>query len=93
VRIYYSNLDNLLGCGARQTLPPSEVVFKQGDAADCFYFVDRGRVIVSVEGQAKTEIGAGDFFGETALMRGELRNATISAGAQGADLIRFSKGR
>ena len=35
--------------------------------------------------------GAGDLLGETAVMTGQPRNATVSAGAEGATLTRISR--
>lgn len=91
-KFFYSNLNNLLGCGQRVVYKPNEIVFFEGDVADAFYFVDSGSVNVTwLEGETETEIGIGEFFGEMSLMRGERRLGTVVAGSRGAQLIRFSK--
>jgi anion transporter len=57
-------------------------IFSQGHTGDAFYLIHSGAVQVVVEsGAAKSEIvavlGAGDWFGEMALLSGEPRSATI----------------
>lgn len=60
-----------------------ETVFAQGDKGDAFYIVYNGKVAVRVKagwlGFNKTvkELGPGEFFGETALLSSDPRNATV----------------
>ena len=61
-----------------------QTVVRQGDAADRFYFIERGRCAVQMEEVSGrqhrvAELGTGDFFGEVALVRDEQRTATIVA--------------
>ncbi len=68
----------------REVFRPGQVVFREGDAAACAYFIERGEVEVSRlhEGQDKVlaRLGAGDFFGEVGLLSdGAGRNATVRA--------------
>ena len=44
-----------------------------------FFIVLSGRVQVEIGGETVAELGAGDYFGEVALVRGEKRNATVRA--------------
>ena len=49
-----------------------DVIFVQGDAADCIYYLHKGRVkisVISAEGREATIrlVSAGDFFGEKAM--------------------------
>lgn len=57
------------------------VIIREGDPGDCFYLVRQGRVFVQRGPERTTiaELGEGDFFGETALLTGQPRNATIAA--------------
>ena len=62
---------------------PGEVIFKEGEAGDCAYIVEKGRAEISVlrEGKKVTLgiVGPGDLFGEMALINNELRSATTIA--------------
>ncbi|KAJ7299076.1 hypothetical protein O6H91_Y310400 [Diphasiastrum complanatum] len=63
---------------------PSTEVIKQGDVADNFYIIDVGEFdILAKRGNEPpillTSKGAGECFGELALMYDNLRNATVKA--------------
>ncbi len=65
-------------------LPSGQILFHEGDSADCMYIAIRGRLRASVVGAAGKimpvmEIGRNDAFGEIALFTDEPRNATITA--------------
>ena len=57
------------------------VVVRQADPPTTFYIVDRGELRALVQAEAEDMPRAyfypGDFFGETGLLTGQLRNATI----------------
>lgn len=59
------------------------IVVEEGGPGDAMYVVSRGALEVSVgKGGAETklaELGPGDFFGESALLSGKARTATIRA--------------
>jgi CRP/FNR family transcriptional regulator, cyclic AMP receptor protein len=62
----------------------NEIVFSQGDPADAVFYIQRGRVqltVVSARGRevVVSRLGAGAFFGEGCLAVGNLRTATASA--------------
>jgi voltage-gated potassium channel len=58
---------------------PGDYIIRQGEYGDCMYFLSSGDVEVVV-GEAKVaQLGAGSPFGETALLQGEKRNASIRA--------------
>lgn len=44
-----------------------------------FFIVLSGRVRVDIGGETVAQLGAGDHFGEVALVSGQRRNATVSA--------------
>lgn len=67
---------------ARQHYEDDEIVFRQGDKGDRLYIVVNGTVQIVSEhaNQAPSviaELGAGDCFGEMALISDQQRNATI----------------
>ena len=59
---------------------PDEILFRRGDRGDSMYFIASGTVdIVVPERPAPIHLGAGDFFGEMALLSGERRTADVRA--------------
>ena len=58
--------------------PAGAVVVRRGERGDCMYFVASGEL--EIRGRPESiSYGAGDFFGELALLTGDPRNATIVA--------------
>ncbi len=61
-----------------------DTVLRQGEAAGHFYIITRGRAVVLVDDDeySQTEVGelmVGQFFGETGLLTGGSRSATVRA--------------
>jgi MFS family permease len=56
-----------------------EAVIRQGDPGEHFYVVESGQLDVAVDGQPRPSLGAGDSFGEIALMRDLPRTASVTA--------------
>jgi len=56
---------------------PEEYVIRQGEFADCMYFLATGSVSVVVDGNEVATLGPGSPFGETALINNQFRNASV----------------
>lgn len=56
---------------------PEDYIIRQGEYGDCMYFLSSGEVEVIVDEQRVATLGPGSTFGETALLVGEKRNASI----------------
>jgi len=60
--------------------PAGEVIFHQGERADCAYVIEQGRIEISVERDGRTvvlsELGPGEILGEMAVMDQYRRTAT-----------------
>ncbi len=82
----------VLSLARRRTFRRGEVVFHRGDPADSIHLISKGRFDVSI-GTALGDVialairGAGDTFGELALLTGEERTATVTALEPGETLV------
>lgn len=56
-----------------------KVLAREGDIGHEFFVIEAGTAEVTRNGQRVTELNAGDFFGEIALIEKESRNATVTA--------------
>jgi CRP-like cAMP-binding protein len=63
----------------RLNLPAGRELTRQGAPGHEFLIVLEGEVDVVIDGQVVAQCGAGDFFGEIALLEGRPRNATVVA--------------
>ncbi len=72
-----------LGAIAQQTdevdVPAGRVLAREGAFGDEFFIIDAGTAEVTRGGEAIAELGAGDFFGEMALLEEDRRTATVAA--------------
>lgn len=56
-----------------------QIIFSEGDAAECMYVVLDGQIEISIEGRQVQVAEAGDAFGEMALIEDTKRSATAKA--------------
>ena len=72
-------LEQLAGWTFELEVPEGEELLKEGKLAHEFFVIEDGAVEVRQDGERIAELGAGDFFGEIALLEGGTRTATVTA--------------
>src|SRR5205814_170797 len=70
------------------TYPPGSVIVREGEDADRFYIITRGRVEILLQHPGGQEVlvdrlNSGQYFGEIGLLRGGKRTATVRAASDG----------
>jgi MFS family permease len=58
---------------------PGDAIVRQGDEGQSFYVIASGTVEVHEDGELRRRMGAGEFFGEIALLRDVPRTASVTA--------------
>lgn len=74
----------------RLTIAPGEIIVREGEDGDALFVVEFGKVQVQAGGAVLAELGAGDHFGEIALVTGGTRTADVVSAA-GATVLRLSR--
>ena len=74
-----TSLEHLAGRLVPLRIDPGDVIVRQGDKGDRFYIVAEGEVEVTEDGKPISELAAGGYFGEIALIRDVPRTATVIA--------------
>lgn len=74
-----ADLEDLLRRSVVVTAGVGEALVEQGDPSDHAYVIVSGTASVVAWGEARPSLGAGDLFGETAMVAGGVRTATVRA--------------
>ena len=87
---------SIVGSGTFKEYRKKQIIFAQGTSADDVFYVQKGRVKLSVVSKQAKEaviaiLGVGDFFGEGCLAGQPLRMATASA-VTDCSALRLQKG-
>lgn len=72
-------LQKLAGWTVEVEVPEGEELLKEGRLAHEFFVIEDGSAEVRQDGERIAELGAGDFFGEIALLEGGTRTASVIA--------------
>ena len=72
----------IAGLFKQRKFAPGETVTKEGSHAAAFFMIESGTATVTVRGEFRRTMGAGDFFGEIALIDDGARTATVTADAE-----------
>jgi CRP-like cAMP-binding protein len=76
------------------TLPKDTVIFNEGDEGDAFYLIGKGQVnvlrVINEQKKVISMLSDGQFFGETALLLKQERNATVETSAT-TELVKISR--
>jgi Pyruvate phosphate dikinase, AMP/ATP-binding domain/Cyclic nucleotide-binding domain len=75
-----AELEQIAPLFKERRFPEGETVIKEGSGGAAFYLIQSGEASVTIEGEHRATLGAGDYFGEVALLDEGARIATITAG-------------
>ena len=65
--------------GKPVSLEKGDVIFREGDAADCFYVVRDGTIDITLGNRVLKPLQRGEIFGEMSLIDGKPRSASALA--------------
>jgi CRP/FNR family transcriptional regulator, cyclic AMP receptor protein len=72
-------LDRIAGSMKQRTFRAGDTVTTEGQGGVGFFVIEDGEAKVTVHGTERRRLGAGDYFGEVALLNDSPRTATITA--------------
>lgn len=62
-----------------RTFSAGDTVTAEGSSGVGFFVIESGSAVVTIGGEERRRLGAGDYFGEVALLNESARTATITA--------------
>lgn len=89
-RLRTRHLSELAGIVHEESVSAGTTIVREGDFADAMYLIVSGTVHISHAGLRLASLGPRDFFGEMAVLDGELRSATATAATR-AHLLRIDR--
>jgi CRP-like cAMP-binding protein len=77
-------IEDFVSIAVKENFEKGKVIVKQGERGGFFFIINKGEVSIwseksGLEKQKIANLGPGEFFGETALIEGKPRNATVIA--------------
>ena len=78
-RMSLDQIERIAQAGSLEQFDPQEEIVREGSLGDALYLVLTGSVAVTKNGQALAQLGAGEFFGEMALIEPAPRSASVHA--------------
>jgi len=72
-------LERISASMKERTFSSGETVTSEGQTGGGFFVIESGEAKVTVGGEERRRLGAGDYFGEVALLNESARTATITA--------------
>jgi CRP-like cAMP-binding protein len=72
-------LQSLADAMNEANVPAGATVTAEGGPGDGFFLIDSGEAQVTVDGELRATLTAGDYFGEIALLTASERTATVTA--------------
>jgi pyruvate,water dikinase len=79
-------LEQVMALFKERRFSAGETVVMEGSSGAAFYLIDSGEAVVTVGGEERRKLTAGDYFGEISLIDEGARSATITASS---DLVCF----
>ena len=76
-----------------QTYDAGEAIVTKGEPGSCMYVVLSGRAVLELADGGQHVFGAGDFFGEMAVIDIETRSATVRAEEDGTRVLPIDQAR
>jgi CRP/FNR family transcriptional regulator, cyclic AMP receptor protein len=72
-------LERIAASMKERTFAAGDTVTAEGSSGVGFFVIESGNAVVTIGGAERRRLGAGDYFGEVALLNESARTATITA--------------